>query len=128
MTYYEVIDKTIWQIEADSESNAFLEVMEKQPGPPPTETRVDVEEITQAEFEGLKTVDVYPNIRAKMTCFLRADMAEMLEFYGRVNLEFKPGKVTLEVWSADSSSYTESWEAPTMSQLEKAVDLYPDGM
>ena len=105
-----------------------MEVMEIQPGPSPIQTRVDVEEITQSEFEGLETVDVYPNIRAKMTCFLRADMAEVLEFFVNVNLDFKPGEVTLEVGSADSSSYTESWKANSMNELEKLVKLHPTGM
>lgn len=71
---------------------------------------------------------LYPNIREKMNCFFREDMAEMLIFYGKVELDFKPGKVTLDVWSADSYSYTESWEAATMDELEDLVRLNPGGM
>ncbi len=85
--------------------------------------------MTYPKIEGNSGAELqYPNIREHMNVFFRADMKESLEFYGEAHLWFGDGKFQLDVNSADSSSYSEHWEATSMEELDRMCEKYECGM
>lgn len=85
--------------------------------------------MTYPKIEGDSGAELlFPHIRNHMNVFFRKDMEESRKFYGEARLWFGDGKFQLDVNSADSSSYSEHWEASSMEELEHMCEKYECGM